>query len=209
MAIEDLLDMNQAWAKKIAQEQPELFTTLAQQQSPKYLWIGCSDSRVPANEIVGMLPGELFVHRNVANLVKHVDFNCQSVIQYAVEVLKVEHIIVCGHYGCGGIKVAMENTNAGISDYWLRSVKDNFLLHREDLKEFHNEEACLNRMCEINVVEQVANLAHSKTVQTAWQKNQTLEIHGWIYGLNDGVIKNLNVSHKGLDDIDDIYQVEV
>ena len=209
MAIEDLLDMNQAWAKKIAQEQPELFTTLAQQQSPKYLWIGCSDSRVPANEIVGMLPGELFVHRNVANLVKHVDFNCQSVIQYAVEVLKVEHIIVCGHYGCGGIKVAMENTNAGISDYWLRSVKDNFLLHREELKEFHNEEACLNRMCEINVVEQVANLAHSKTVQTAWQKNQTLEIHGWIYGLNDGVIKNLNVSHKGLDDIDDIYQVEV
>ena len=209
MAIEDLLDMNQAWAKKVAQEQPELFTTLAQQQSPKYLWIGCSDSRVPANEIVGMLPGELFVHRNVANLVKHVDFNCQSVIQYAVEVLKVEHIIVCGHYGCGGIKVAMENTNAGISDYWLRSVKDNFLLHREDLKEFHNEEACLNRMCEINVVEQVANLAHSKTVQTAWQKNQTLEIHGWIYGLNDGVIKNLNVSHKGLDDIDGIYQVEV
>lgn len=209
MAIEDLLDMNKAWAKKVAQEQPELFTTLAQQQSPKYLWIGCSDSRVPANEIVGMLPGELFVHRNVANLVKHVDFNCQSVIQYAVEVLKVEHIIVCGHYGCGGIKVAMENTNAGISDYWLRSVKDNFLLHREDLKEFHNEEACLNRMCEINVVEQVANLAHSKTVQTAWQKNQTLEIHGWIYGLNDGVIKNLNVSHKGLDDIDGIYQVEV
>ena len=209
MAIEDLLDMNKAWAKKVAQEQPELFTTLAQQQSPKYLWIGCSDSRVPANEIVGMLPGELFVHRNVANLVKHVDFNCQSVIQYAVEVLKVEHIIVCGHYGCGGIKVALENTNAGISDYWLRSVKDNFLLHREDLKEFHNEEACLNRMCEINVVEQVANLAHSKTVQTAWQKNQTLEIHGWIYGLNDGVIKNLNVSHKGLDDIDGIYQVEV
>ncbi len=209
MAIEDLLDLNKAWAKKVAQEQPELFTTLAQQQSPKYLWIGCSDSRVPANEIVGMLPGELFVHRNVANLVKHVDFNCQSVIQYAVEVLKVEHIIVCGHYGCGGIKVAMENTNAGISDYWLRSVKDNFLLHREDLKEFHNEEACLNRMCEINVVEQVANLAHSKTVQTAWQKNQTLEIHGWIYGLNDGVIKNLNVSHKGLDDIDGIYQVEV
>ncbi|MDE0956334.1 MAG: carbonate dehydratase [Pseudomonadales bacterium] len=209
MAIEDLLDMNQAWAKKIAQEQPELFTTLAQQQSPKYLWIGCSDSRVPANEIVGMLPGELFVHRNVANLVKHVDFNCQSVIQYAVEVLKVEHIIVCGHYGCGGIKVALENTNAGISDYWLRSVKDIFLRHREDLQEFHNEEARLNRMCEINVVEQVANLAHSKTVQTAWQKNQTLEIHGWIYGLNDGVIKNLNVSHKGLDDIDDIYQVEV
>ena len=209
MAIEDLLDMNQAWAKKIAQEQPELFTTLAQQQSPKYLWIGCSDSRVPANEIVGMLPGELFVHRNVANLVKHVDFNCQSVIQYAVEVLKVEHIIVCGHYGCGGIKVALENTNAGISDYWLRSVKDIFVRHREDLQEFHNEEARLNRMCEINVVEQVANLAHSKTVQTAWQKNQTLEIHGWIYGLNDGVIKNLNVSHKGLDDIDDIYQVEV
>jgi len=209
MAIEELLDMNQAWAKKVAQEQPELFTTLAQQQAPKYLWIGCSDSRVPANEIVGLLPGELFVHRNVANLVKHVDFNCQSVIQYAVDVLKVEHIIVCGHYGCGGIKVALENTNAGISDYWLRSVKDIFLRHREELQSFQNQETCLNRMCEINVAEQVANLAHSKIVQTAWQKNQTLEIHGWIYGLNDGVIKDLNVSHKGLDDVDDIYQVGV
>jgi len=209
MAIEELLDMNQAWAKKVAQEQPELFTTLAQQQAPKYLWIGCSDSRVPANEIVGLLPGELFVHRNVANLVKHVDFNCQSVIQYAVDVLKVEHIIVCGHYGCGGIKVALENTNAGISDYWLRSVKDIFLRHREELQSFQNQEACLSRMCEINVAKQVANLAHSKIVQTAWQKNQTLEIHGWIYGLHDGVIKDLKVSHKGLDDVDDIYQVEV
>ena len=209
MAIEELLDKNKVWAKKVALEQPELFATLAQQQAPKYLWIGCSDSRVPANEICGMLPGELFVHRNVANLVKHVDFNCQSVIQYAVDVLQVEHIIVCGHYGCGGIKVAMENTNAGISDYWLRSVKDIFLRNRDELQNLHNKEACLSRMCEINVAEQVANLAHTKIVQTAWKKNQPLEIHGWIYGINDGVIKDLNVSRKGLEDVDDIYQVEI
>ena len=209
MAIKELLDMNQAWAKKVAQEQPELFATLAQQQAPKYLWIGCSDSRVPANEIVGMLPGELFVHRNVANLVKHVDFNCQSVIQYAVDVLKVEHIIVCGHYGCGGVKVAMENTNAGISDYWLRSVKDSFLRHREQLKDLSAEDERLSRMCEINVIDQVANLAHSKIVQTAWQNDQPLEVHGWIYGLHDGVIKDLHVSRKGLADVDHIYQVEI
>jgi len=209
MSIHDLLSMNQEWAAKVAQEQPELFATLAQQQAPKYLWIGCSDSRVPANEIVGLLPGELFVHRNVANLVKHVDFNCQSVIQYAVDVLKVEHIIVCGHYGCGGIKVALENTNAGISDYWLRSVKDIFLRHREDLQKLSSEEERLSRMCEINVEEQVANLAHTKIVQTAWQKGQPLQIHGWIYGLNDGVIQDLGVSHSGLDEVDDIYQVEM
>lgn len=209
MTIQKLLDNNQAWAKKVAQEQPELFATLSKQQAPKYLWIGCSDSRVPANEIVDMLPGELFVHRNVANLVKHVDFNCQSVIQFAVDVLKVEHIIVCGHYGCGGVKVAMENTNAGISDYWLRSVKDIALRHRVELQDLPNQEARLSRMCEINVTEQVANLAHSKIVQTAWQKNQPLEIHGWIYGVHDGVIKNLHVSHKGLSDLDDIYQVEI
>jgi carbonic anhydrase len=209
MSIENLLAMNQQWAAKVALDQPELFATLSQQQAPKYLWIGCSDSRVPANEIVGLLPGELFVHRNVANLVKHVDFNCQSVIQYAVDVLKVEHIIVCGHYGCGGIKVALENTNAGISDYWLRSIKDIFLRHRHELQELKSQAACLSRMCEINVVEQVANLAHSKIVQTAWQKGQALEIHGWIYGLNNGVINDLNVSRKGLDDVDEIYQVEI
>jgi carbonic anhydrase len=209
MSIENLLAMNQQWAAKVARDQPELFATLSQQQAPKYLWIGCSDSRVPANEIVGLLPGELFVHRNVANLVKHVDFNCQSVIQYAVDVLKVEHIIVCGHYGCGGIKVALENTNAGISDYWLRSIKDIFLRHRHELQELKSQAACLSRMCEINVVEQVANLAHSKIVQTAWQKGQALEIHGWIYGLNNGVINDLNVSRKGLDDVDEIYQVEI
>jgi carbonic anhydrase len=209
MSIEKLLQMNQEWAQKVALEQPELFATLSKQQAPKYLWIGCSDSRVPANEIVGLLPGELFVHRNVANLVKHVDFNCQSVIQYAVDVLKVEHIIVCGHYGCGGVKVAMENTNAGISDYWLRSIKDLFSRHRGELQNLDNQEVRLNRMCEINVVEQVATLVHTKIVQTAWQRKQPLEIHGWIYGLDNGVIKNLNVSRNGLEDIDDIYQVEM
>jgi carbonic anhydrase len=209
MALEKLLDMNKAWAKKTAQQQPELFTTIAEQQTPKYLWIGCSDSRVPANEIVGLLPGELFVHRNIANLIKHVDFNCQSVIQYSVEVLKVEHIIVCGHYGCGGVKAALENTNAGITDYWLRSVKDTAVLHREELMAITDQDARLSRMCELNVAAQVANLANSKIVQSAWQNNQKLEIHGWIYGIKDGLVKDLNLSHKGSDNLHDIYQVDL
>ena len=206
MDASELLANNKRWAHQVSEESPELLATLAKQQSPKYLWIGCSDSRVPANEIVGLLPGELIVHRNVGNLVKHVDFNCQSVIQYAVDILKVENIIICGQYGCGGIKVAMENTNAGISDYWLRSVKDHFWFNQKELKKLGSDEDRLNRMCEINVIRQVSNLSRSKIVQTAWQRGQQLHVHGWIYSVNDGVIHDLKVDRKGLKDEEDIYE---
>jgi carbonic anhydrase len=205
MSLSDLIENNRQWAETVSREQPDLFPTLAKQQHPKYLWIGCSDSRVPANEIVGLLPGELFVHRNVANLVKHVDFNCQSVVQYAVDVLGVEHIIVCGHYGCGGVKVAMGHDNAGISDYWLRSVKDICLRHSDEIAECNGDDAKLARMCEINVVEQVGNLANSKIVQTAWKRGQKLHIHGWIYSIEDGIINDLKVSRDASSPGDDIY----
>ncbi len=205
MCISELLDNNRIWAETVSREQPDLFATLAKQQHPKYLWIGCSDSRVPANEIVGMLPGELFVHRNVANLVKHVDFNCQSVVQYAVDVLKVEHIIVCGHYGCGGVKVAMGHDNAGISDYWLRSVKDICVRYKDELESIVDDEQRLARMCEINVMEQVSNLSNSKIVQTAWQNQQKLTVHGWIYSINDGIIHDLKVTRDASSPCEDIY----
>ncbi|MDP6189649.1 MAG: carbonate dehydratase [Gammaproteobacteria bacterium] len=208
MCIDNLLARNRRWAEAVSREQPDLFPTLARQQNPKYLWIGCSDSRVPANEIVGLLPGELFVHRNVANLVKHVDFNCQSVVQYAVDVLGVEHIIVCGHYGCGGVKVAMGHDNAGISDYWLRSVKDICVRYRDELEKCISDEERLARMCEINVVEQVSNLANSKIVQTAWQRGQELHIHGWIYSIEDGILNDLQVSRDANNPGDDIYMPE-
>ncbi|MDP6968543.1 MAG: carbonate dehydratase [Gammaproteobacteria bacterium] len=209
MCVDSLLANNRSWAETVSREQPDLFPTLAQQQNPKYLWIGCSDSRVPANEIVGLLPGELFVHRNVANLVKHVDFNCQSVVQYAVDVLGVEHIIVCGHYGCGGVKVAMGHDNAGISDYWLRSVKDICVRYREELNKCANDDERLARMCEINVVEQVSNLANSKIVQAAWKRNQELHIHGWIYSIEDGILNDLQVSRDANNPGDDIYMPEL
>ena len=208
MSLESLLENNKAWAQSVNERDPQMFAKLAEQQAPKYLWIGCSDSRVPANEIVGLLPGELFVHRNVANLVKHTDINCQSVIQYAVDVLKVEHIIVCGHYNCGGIRAALGQTNAGVADYWLRSVKDAALMKREELK-FLSFDDSVDRMCELNVKEQVANVAHSKIVQRAWQLGQKLEVHGWIYSIADGILKDLGVSYSSLDQIDDIYKIDL
>jgi carbonic anhydrase len=185
-----------------------MFAKLAEQQSPKYLWIGCSDSRVPANEIVGLLPGELFVHRNVANLVKHSDMNCQAVIQYAVDVLGVEHIIVCGHYGCGGIVAALGQTNAGVADYWLRSVKDAYLRTDAGFRQL-DQQRRVDIMCENNVIEQAANVAHSKIVQRAWQQGKQLMVHGWIYSIADGILKDLNCSYQSLDQIDPIYQIEL
>ena len=173
MSLDQLLENNKSWAKKVSETEPGMFAKLAEQQAPKYLWIGCSDSRVPANQIVDLLPGELFVHRNIANLVKHTDINCQSVIQYAVDVLKVEHIIVCGHYNCGGIRAALGQTNAGVADYWLRSVKDSAILKNEELKMLPFDER-VDRMCELSVQEQVANVIHSKIVQRAWQLGQKL-----------------------------------
>jgi carbonic anhydrase len=196
-----LLDQNQVWAEGIKASDPEFFQTLARQQSPTYLWIGCSDSRVPATQLVGMVPGEMFVHRNVANVVVHTDFNCLSVMQYAVDVLKVDHIIVCGHHGCGGIKAAMDNLQFGLIDNWLRHVQDVMHVHRDVLAQIDDESARLDRLCELNVIEQVINVSRTTIVQNAWERGQELVVHGWIYGLQDGLLRDLGVSvdHAGAD----------
>jgi len=173
---------------------PRFFKSLARQQSPRFLWIGCSDSRVPANEIVGLLPGELFVHRNVANLVIHTDMNCLSVLQYAVDVLKVEHVIVCGHYGCGGVAAAVGDRRHGLIDNWLRHIRDIYQRRKEELASEPDQAARLRRLCEINVEEQVANASHTTIVQDAWHRGQKLRIHGWIYDIQDGLLKDLGVS---------------
>ena len=188
-----LLDQNKVWADSINESDPEFFPKLAKQQSPTFLWIGCSDSRVPATQLVGMAPGEMFVHRNVANVVVHTDFNCLSVMQYAVEVLKVDHIIVCGHHGCGGVKAAMENAQLGLIDNWLRHVQDVVHQHEELLATL-DEEKRLDRLCELNVIEQVLNVGRTTIVQSAWQRGQELVVHGWIYGLEDGRLRDLGVS---------------
>jgi carbonic anhydrase len=189
-----LLDQNREWAQAITTSDPEFFTTLAKQQSPKFLWIGCADSRVPATQLAGMVPGEMFVHRNVANVVVHTDFNCLSVMQYAVDVLCVEHIIVCGHHGCGGVKAAMDNLQLGLIDNWLRHVQDVIREHEHTLVEIKDETKRLDRLCELNVVEQVLNVARTTIVQSAWQRGQDLVVHGWIYGLEDGLLRDLGIS---------------
>jgi carbonic anhydrase len=189
-----LLDQNREWAASITASDPEFFQRLAKQQSPKFLWIGCADSRVPATQLVGMVPGEMCVHRNVANLVVHTDFNCLSVMQYAVDVLRVEHIIVCGHYGCGGVKAAMENAQLGLIDNWLRHVQDVVRDHEHALLEIKDREKRLDRLCELNVVEQVLNVARTTIVQSAWQRAQQLAVHGWIYRLEDGLLRDLAIS---------------
>ena len=189
-----LLEQNRAWAENIKASDPDFFPTLAKQQTPRYLWIGCSDSRVPATQLVGMVPGEMFVHRNVANVVDHTDFNCLSVMQYAVDVLKVDHIIVCGHHGCGGVKAAMDNLQLGLIDNWLRHVQDVIHAHEETLAKIDDEDERLDRLCELNVIEQVRNVGRTTIVQSAWQRGQELVVHGWIYGLQDGLLRDLGVS---------------
>jgi len=189
-----LLDQNREWAAAITASDPEFFQKLAKQQSPKFLWIGCADSRVPATQLVGMVPGEMFVHRNVANVVVHTDFNCLSVMQYAVDVLRVEHIIVCGHYGCGGVLAAMENSQLGLIDNWLRHVQDVIRDHEHALREINDRAKRLDRLCELNVVEQVLNVARTTIVQSAWQRAQQLAVHGWIYRLEDGLLHDLAIS---------------
>jgi len=189
-----LLEQNRAWAESIKANDPDFFQTLAKQQSPRFLWIGCADSRVPATQLVGMVPGEMFVHRNVANVVDHTDFNCLSVMQYAVDVLKVEHIIVCGHHGCGGVKAAMDNLQLGLIDNWLRHVQDVLHEHEELLAEVKDEDKRLDRLCELNVIEQVLNVGRTTIVQSAWQRGQEVVVHGWIYGLEDGLLRDLDVS---------------
>ena len=189
-----LLDQNRAWAENIKASDPDFFQTLAKQQSPRFLWIGCADSRVPATQLAGMMPGEMFVHRNVANVVVHTDFNCLSVMQFAVDVLKVDHIIVCGHHGCGGVKAAMDNLQLGLIDNWLRHVQDVIHVHEETLAKIDDENERLNRLCELNVIEQVLNVGRTTIVQSAWQRGQELVVHGWIYGLQDGLLRDLGVS---------------
>jgi carbonic anhydrase len=193
-ALKELLEKNRAWAASIKEQEPEFFQALARQQNPRYLWIGCSDSRVPATQLVGLLPGELFVHRNVSNVVVHTDFNCLSVLQFAVDVLGVEHIIVCGHYGCGGVYAAMMNSQLGLIDNWLRHVQDVMHDHKHELEKIADELQRLNRLCEMNVVEQVLNVSRTTIVQQAWAREQQLAVHGWIYGIEDGLLRDLNIS---------------
>ena len=197
--LRNLLDNNRAWAERIRGQDPDFFTKLARQQSPEYLWIGCSDSRVPANQIVGLLPGEIFVHRNVANVVVHTDLNCLSVAQFAVDILRVEHIIVCGHYGCGGVGAVLRQERLGLVDNWLRHVEDVRQKHQDRLLAFPGLAQRLDRLCEFNVIEQVLNLCHTSIVLDAWQRGQTLAVHGWIYGLQDGLLHDLGatVTHPG------------
>jgi carbonic anhydrase len=190
---ETLLQNNRAWAADRVKRDPGFFTRLEKIQAPEFLWIGCSDSRVPANEIVGLDPGELFVHRNVANVVVHTDLNCLSVLQFAVDVLKVKHVIVCGHYGCGGIHAAMEKQSHGLIDNWLRHVQDVERDYEDELAMIADTQARENRLCELNVTEQVRNVARTTIVQDAWRNGHDVQLHGWIYGLKDGIITDLNV----------------
>ncbi len=189
-----IFEQNKNWAKKIKESDPDFFLNLSKEQHPQYLWIGCSDSRVPANEILGLAPGDVFVHRNVANVVEPHDLNCLTVIQFAVEVLKVRHIIVCGHYGCGGIKTVMEDRDHGMMDNWLHTVKDLFIKYHLKLNEIRDAEKRINVLSELNVIEQVKNVCQTDFVQQAWKKHQKLTVHGLVYGLSDGILKDLNVS---------------
>jgi carbonic anhydrase len=192
--LDALLKSNQDWAARISLQDPEFFPKLAKQQFPEYLWIGCSDSRVPANQIVGLLPGELFVHRNIANLVVHTDLNCLSVMQFAVDVLKVRHIIVCGHYGCSGVRAALRRDRIGLSDNWLRHVQDVREKHSSRLNCICSDIEAVDKLCELNVIEQVANVCQTTIAQDAWDRGQSLSIHGWIYGIDNGLIRDLSIS---------------
>lgn len=202
-----LFDKNRAWAAQMVAADPAFFQKLAAQQSPQYLWIGCADSRVPANQITGLMPGEVFVHRNIANVVVHTDLNCLSVIQYAVEVLGVKHVIVCGHYGCGGVAAAMQQREFGLIDNWLRHLKDIYQKHEAALDEIQDETQRLNRFCELNVIEQVYNVCHTTIIQRAWQRGQELSVHGWIYGLNDGLLRDLDVCITRADELPALYRM--
>jgi len=192
--LDELFRNNRAWAERIRRSDPRFFEKLAHQQSPRYLWIGCSDSRVPANEIVGLLPGELFVHRNIGNLVVHTDLNCLSVLQFAVDVLKVRHVIVCGHYGCSGVRAAVMQERHGLVDNWLHHVQDVREQHQAELGSIGDASRRIDRLCELNVGEQVSNVCRTTIVEEAWARGQPLTVHGWIYGIHDGLLRDLQVS---------------
>lgn len=207
LSYEKLLLDNKTWAKDQVTEDPGFFKRLAAQQAPEFLWIGCSDSRVPADKITGTEPGEIFVHRNIANLVVNADINLLSVLQYAVEVLKVKHIIVCGHYGCGGIKAAMTQHHFGIINHWIKNIKDIYRLHRDEVDSLPTEEERVNRLTELNVEEQIFNLAKTSIVQKAWKTEQRPQLHGWVYGLSDGIIKPVCEMEAG-SHIDPLYEYD-
>jgi len=191
--IDNLFKQNQKWAASILEEDPEFFTKLSKQQAPEYLWIGCSDSRVPANQIVNLPPGEVFVHRNIANVVVHTDLNCLSVIQYAIEVLRIKHIVVCGHYGCGGVEAALKSDDLGLIDNWLKHIEDVSRFHQAELEQLSGKNK-INRLCELNVIEQVKNVCKTSIVKKAWSENQELFVHGWIYDISNGILKDLDTN---------------
>jgi carbonic anhydrase len=204
--LRELLQNNRAWSERIKANDPGFFQALAQQQTPHYLWIGCSDSRVPATQLVGLPPGELFVHRNVANVVVHTDFNCLSVLQFAVDLLKVNHVIVCGHDGCSGVQAAMQNLKLGLADNWLRHVQD--VMHRNEalLSEIRDDVQRLNRLCELNIIEQVMNVSRTTIVQNAWERGQELAVHGWIYGIGDGLLRDLDICITNPSELSTAYE---
>ncbi len=204
-----LLDNNKAWVASQLDLNPDFFTVLAQGQQPDYLWIGCSDSRVPANEITGTKPGEMFVHRNIANMVVHTDMSMLSVLSYAVEVLKVKHIIVCGHYGCGGVMAAMGNKQFGLIDNWLRHIKDVYRMYNDELDAIEDPQLRARRFVEVNVMEQVLDLGKTSIVQNAWKREQPLYVHGWVYDIHDGILKDLSVTCKGANDLHAVYQFDL
>jgi carbonic anhydrase len=205
--LQRLLDSNRLWSAARTEQDPDFFSRLARQQTPQYLWIGCSDSRVPANQIIDLDPGQVFVHRNIANLVVHTDMNCLSVLQYAVDVLQVKHIIVCGHYGCGGVLAAMSDQPHGLIDNWLRNIKDVYYDHSAELEAIADGHARADRLCELNVAQQVANVCYTTIVQNAWQRGQPLAVHGWIYGLRDGRISDLGVTIEQPEQIRSLYRM--
>ena len=207
--LKHLFDQNRSWAGRIREQDPEFFAKLSQQQLPKYLWIGCSDSRVPANEIVGLLPGELFVHRNIANLVVHTDLNCLSVMQFAIDILKVQHIIVCGHYGCSGVRAALRRERLGLSDNWLRHLQDVRQKHEKALANGNREKEPADRLSELNVIEQVANVCDTTIARDAWERGQELAVHGWIYGLQDGLLRDLRVTVTNIQEVPSVYQAAI
>ena len=204
--IEHLFGNNKAWSERKHSEDPEFFTRLVNQQSPEYLWIGCSDSRVPANQIVGLAPGEVFVHRNIANVVVHTDLNALSVIHYAVAILRVKHILVVGHYGCGGVKAALNDNHTGLTDNWLRHVQDVRDRHETRLAQIDDADERLNRMCELNAIHQVVNVCQTSILREAWQRGQSVTVHAWCYSLNDGLIRDLGVSANSRDEALELYR---
>ncbi|MBL8491343.1 MAG: carbonate dehydratase [Rhodocyclaceae bacterium] len=204
--LDHLFAANQAWAARMREQDPAFFDRLAQIQSPEYLWIGCSDSRVPANQITGLLPGEVFVHRNIANVVVHTDLNCLSVLQFAIDVLRVRHIMVVGHYGCGGVRAALENQRVGLADNWLRHVQDVRDKHRGILDGVADSEARINRLCELNVIEQVVNIAQTTVLRDAWARGQAVSVHGWVYGLADGLLRDMALTAGNCDEAAENYQ---